>query len=347
MINCETKEKLLLERSNKAYNRLKKRKLLVKHDDDVVKRIDSFMEGLSKHENALTLEDFEMERPRLKDEKREIQIAKFELLITEIEDWIRNIDKRIDNFFNKIFEKVPGVFFGVFGIVLFFSSTFVALILYLSVDPNYSILHNWISNLGVGPNNSSVVFNTGWVLSSGIILCFHVYEIRELKKKKGVHPTVLKFMIISNASLTFGIFLVGFFPENHPVSHNIAATFYFFGGLSFFLSYGILARNIKSIPNTHVAVALVLCGFYALYFSSTLFPPWFRDLGLTITSTEWLTLFAEMSMMLMILQHSLVETYYKKKYQKEKGFIKKYGLENSKYGERFKQFLEDNQCIDL
>ncbi|MBN1801790.1 MAG: hypothetical protein JW891_09810 [Candidatus Lokiarchaeota archaeon] len=343
MVSSENKEELLLERSHKAYQKLKKRKNFIKHHEETVNKVISFMEGLSKHENSLMVDNLGPEISMSKGdmEEREAQYARLELLVNEIEEWLRKIDSRIDRFFDIIFEKVPGILFGVLGIFVFFFSTFMALYLYLSVDPNYSILHNWISNLGVGPNNSSAVFNTGWVLSAGIILCFHVYEIRELKKRKGVHPIILKLMIISNASLTFGIFLVGFFPENQPVSHNIAATFYFLGGLSFFLSYGILAWKIKSIPNTHVVVVFVLCFFYLLYFTSTLFPPWFLYLGLTITSTEWLTLFAEMSMMIMILQHSLVETYYKKKYQKEKNFIKKNGLKDSKYGERFKQFLED------
>jgi len=56
---------------------------------------------------------------------------------------------------------------------------------------------------------------------------------------------------------------------------------------------------------------------------------------------EWLTLFTEASMMLVILLHSLFENYFLKKYDKERENIKAGGFDESKFRLKLLKYLEE------
>lgn len=336
----ETKIKELMNRSKFKIQELRNRQKLIENNDNDAKKLNLFLESCHKKREQL-----KHSNGKPNHEENSIFISKFEDLLSEIDNWLIKIDKNVDRFFEEVYDKIPGYIFGIIGIFTFIFSTLIAVILYLQINPNYSIFHNWISDLGTGPNGANIIFNTGWIVSSGIILFFHVYEIQELKKKinqKGVlQKYILHIMPISNIAFTVGIFLVGFFPENLTLYHIIAANFYFYGGFSFFSLYGISAFLNKHIPRTHVFLAFIICIAYILFFFSPYFPEDFSNIGLTITSTEWLTLFTEVSMMLVILQHSLVENYYLRKYEREKEYIKNGGLNNSKFRIKLLKYLEE------
>ncbi|MBN1802707.1 MAG: hypothetical protein JW891_14440 [Candidatus Lokiarchaeota archaeon] len=73
---------------------------------------------------------------------------------------------------NRLYEKIPGIYFGYLGLGILGISVFLALYLYYISDQSYSIFTHWISNLGIGPNGSSLVFNNGFVAVCGLFFSF-------------------------------------------------------------------------------------------------------------------------------------------------------------------------------
>jgi len=340
MIGKEGKD--LLNRLDDKHKDLKNRQKIIKNNQEDTKRLENFLLSLS--ENTEQIKNYNNEKLAKKfNEKEHTEFyRKIEEILSEIDEWIVNFDKKIDNFFEEVYDKIPGYYFGIFGLMVFLSSTITALLVYLSVNPNYSIFTNWISDLGTGPNGSNIIFNTGWILSSGLILLFHIYQIKHIKKK--IHRKYflfLRLMAVSNISFTFGIFLVGVFPENLAIYHLIAATFFFSGGIVFFSFYGILGILNKKIPLSYTFIAIFISLIYILFYLTAHFPEVFTKVGITVTSMEWLTLITEASMMLMILLHSLIENYFLKKYEKESEKIKKGGLNESKFKYKLLSYLEE------
>jgi len=335
------RSELLTSLKNKIQD-LKNRQNVIHENSKDYKKLELFLLSLSESTDQVKNFYDENTLKQINERERSEFHKKIEEKISEIDKWIKKIDERIDHFFKEVYEKIPGYYFGIFGLLVFLSSTFIAVLVYLSVNPNYSIFTNWISDLGTGPSSSSIIFNTGWIVSSGLILLFHVYQIQNLKEKiERKYLIILKLMAISNIAFTLGIFLVGLFPANLFEPHIVAATFYFLGGVSFFSLYGILAIFNKKIPLIYAFIAIFVSISYILFYLTAHFPEIFLKIGITITSMEWWTLFTEASMMLVILLHSLFENYLLKKYDKEREKIKKGGLDESKFRFKLLKYLEE------
>ena len=335
------RSKVLTSLKNKAQDLKNRQKIIHKNSNDY-KKLELFLISLSESSDQVKqYYDENAVNQMNKGDKSEIY-RRIEEKISEIDEWITRFDEKIDNFFEEIYEKIPGYYFGIIGLLIYLSSTFIAVLAYLSVNPNYSIFTNWISDLGTGPNGSNIIFNTGWIISSGLILLFHVYQIQKLKEKiKRKYSIVLKLMAISNLAFTLGIFLVGVFPGDFTfIYHIIGATFYFLGGLSFFSLYGLVAIFNKKIPLIYAPIATFVSISYILFYLTAHFPEIFLRVGITITSMEWLTLFTEASMMLVILLHSLFENFLLKKFEKESEKIKNGGLNQSKFKYKLLNHLE-------
>ncbi|MFX1277068.1 MAG: DUF998 domain-containing protein [Promethearchaeota archaeon] len=339
---AESKHNELINKSENKIKELRYRQAIIEKNEEDALKLKQIFKNFNENREELNKYYDNKSKSGANDKEELTILAKFENLLIEIDDWLIKIDKKIDHFFEEVYEKIPGDIFGFIGIILFIISTLTAVILYLNINPNYSIFQNFISDLGVGPNGANIVFNTGWIISSGIILFFHVFEIQKLKKKVN-QKKIIKLMALSNVALTLGIFLVGIFPENLRIYHVIAAIFYFLGGLTFFSLYGLISYLNNKVPRSHAFLACIMCIFYLLFFLSPYFPESFSEFGLTITSTEWFTLFAEVSMMLAILTHSLIEDNYKKKYKIEKEYLKKGKIGKIKYHNKLLKYIEKSK----
>jgi len=265
---------------------------------------------------------------------------KYEHYFNEISDLIDRIDVNIEKFFDNVFKTISGVYFGIIGLIIFTLSTVLSVVIYLSIDPNYSIYTNWISDLGIGPGGAKWIFNIGWMISSLILLFFHTFEIRELKNK-GVKNNIIKFMVIFSISLSSGIFLVGFVPLDRGFSHTIAALIYFIGGFGFFSLYGIIILMISRMSKIYSIIAFITALSYILYFLSPVIVPFTSSFGITITFLEWFTLFTELSMMLVILSNSINEHYLRRRIQREK--LKMINIKNLiLFAEKFIKKMKNN-----
>ncbi|MFX1275850.1 MAG: DUF998 domain-containing protein [Promethearchaeota archaeon] len=230
----------------------------------------------------------------------------------ELEEWIYNIDDKFDGFLDKTYKNIHGMHFGTVGLLIYALSTLIAVLLYLSVDSSYSIFTHWISHLGDGPNGANIVFNIGWIISSGILLFFLVHEIRELRKK-GAIELILDTMLLAAVAFSAGLLLVGLFPLHLGIPHTVAATFYFIGGFTYFLLYGIILLTIPVGGKIRSFFAFITVACHLLYFLSPIITIYTVQIGITMNFLEWMVLISEVSVLLVMLSY-----YYINKVQERK-----------------------------
>ena len=227
-------------------------------------------------------------------------------LIYNYNDKSPQIRKKLNPFSEVIYIRIPGYIFGIIGLVIQIFSTYLALLLYYTVDPTYSIYKNWISELGVGPNGANIVFCMGWILSSGFLFLLNDHFTRLLQKKMKNYTMVYPLKLF-NIIFSLGIFLVGLFPANLLAHHYIGAVIYFYGGFLFFSYYGILALFNKGIPRFHGLIALILSTCFLIFVLSPYLNVKFFEFRITTTSAEWSIFIFETSLMLLILKKSMME----------------------------------------
>ena len=234
-------------------------------------------------------------------------VLKIEEFLDDIEELYAGVDEKVEETLDQVYEKVPGKYFGLIGLLIYAISTFTAVLLYLSVDPSYSMFTHWISHLGDGPNGANLVFNIGWIVSSFVLFFFQVYEIRTLRKE-GVKEWYLDLMSIASLSFTVGILLIGIFPLHTNVLHTIFAIIYFAGGFGFTMLYGIIILTLSDVSNKLAFAAFTTATCYLLYFSSPVISIYTSQIGITIFFLEWLTLLSALLMMvIVIVQHFLID----------------------------------------
>ncbi|MFX1382675.1 MAG: hypothetical protein ACFFBP_09520 [Promethearchaeota archaeon] len=317
--------KNLMNKSQDSTKQTSNHQIVIEKVEEDTNKLELLLKGI--HEKRESLHDYNVKhfKGKIDDMEASTVFSRFEVLKSKQIDKEKKIHEKINQFFENVYDKIPGYFFGILGIMIYAFSTFLALALYLYIDPEYSIFNNWISDLGIGPIQASIVFNTGWIISSMMFLFFNIYEIKKLKKKIN-RNYIFKLMALSNISFSLGICFVAIFSEHLFVFHVIGVEFYFLGSFGFFSYYAILAVLYKEIPFTHFIIAYFTYACHIAFFISPYYPESFSEIGLTITSLEWLTFIAQILMMLTILRHSIAEDLNLRKFEKERENIRDLGI---------------------
>jgi len=153
----------------------------------------------------------------------------------------------------------------VVGALIGFLTAITAILLYISADPTFSFLTHWVSHLGTGPNGSDLVFNGGMVYSGIISWIYSLYLARYLHKNGA-----LRFLIIISLGcgifLGIGLLLIGIFPLELIFGiHNIAAGFFFYGGMFSCITYGITAYLTPSISKLQSIIGFMIASVFLSY----------------------------------------------------------------------------------
>ncbi len=205
------------------------------------------------------------------------------------------------NKIDKFYQKFNGGYFACIGVAIAIISISLAFVLYMSVDSSFTIYSHWISNLGAGPNNSNVVFNSGMMVTSLFTLLFLTFSFRNLQQK-GVNKELLKISFIAGLISSIGLFFVGVFPmDSARTMHGVAASTYFIGMLSFSVFIGITELTSPKIPKLQAISGFLVAAFFATYLICGLLA--WSDIHSVeylrnVIFTEWLTLFAILAWML-------------------------------------------------
>ncbi len=183
------------------------------------------------------------------------------ILLEVVYELIEKCNGKLDIFY----EKFNGGFFALLGVLISIISISTAFVLYTSGDSSFTIYSHWISDLGYGPNGADVVFNSGMIITSLIMLFFQIYLNRNLQTIYG-KTKILKLAIISGYISLIGLFFVGIFPLNQfQVLHGIAADLFFFGGLFSSILLGISEIKTPDVPRFKAIMGFITAFSFGLY----------------------------------------------------------------------------------
>jgi|GEM_PF-2190865 len=187
--------------------------------------------------------------------------------------------------------------FGIFAFISFTLLTFISLALY---PGEYSIVFNWLSNLGnVNLNpHGAVYFNMACIVT-GIILIPFIFRLYRWDTGKLLERFLLVLTIILGIFAALSLILVGVFPETHIDLHVRAATGVF---EAMFLFIILMTGAIFNHAKFMITVALigVLAVIIDLFFLALLSLPRYHHELATINPTlpmpglEWCAIFSSL-----------------------------------------------------
>jgi hypothetical membrane protein len=189
--------------------------------------------------------------------------------------------------FKDIFSKIPGSMLGICSGGIFFTTIFISIILYYINDNSFSIFTHFISNLGVGPNFSSFLFNNGLKITSCLIIMFHIYQYHNLRKI-GVKIKILFPLLVTALIYSTGLYVIAAFPMNLEI-HGVAASFYFIGCLLHYLIYSYILYNLKEFSLLDIIISLLLIQIFILFISTQIYTAFTRLylFGISNHILEW------------------------------------------------------------
>lgn len=222
----------------------------------------------------------------------------------------------VSKFFEKLFQRVPGEFFGFAVPIVALGGGSIALILY-TISLPFSLTDLWISNLGIGPNGCNYLFSVIIVLMGIFIFLFAVANCLWLWGISKLTNGILALMVFMNAVAIVGGFLVAIYPMNTRLDiHVIGGYLFFFPTLFFSLFLMVamaLAHKASAIQWGLTLVLAILATIFVPVFSNSLtefypnqtmmdltfdqFLVFMSDMGpilSTIRFLEWLAIFVVM-----------------------------------------------------
>lgn len=196
-------------------------------------------------------------------------------------------------YIDTFYKKTNGNYFVFIGTGISLFSKLIAILLYIQVNPSFTILTNYISDLGDGPNNSNLVFNVGMILSGIINAIFILYLMRYLQTRGGNRNlTILSF--IAGLIAVSGSILVGVFTSQKASEmHILGAALAFSGNFFALILFSLTELKVADIPKKYATLGFFLAPlsvlfllFYLLLNTVTGFS---RELTIFI---EWMAFFA-------------------------------------------------------
>ena len=171
---------------------------------------------------------------------------------------------------DKTYEKVKGAYFAFLALLAIGIGMLIALMIYLPEDPSFSISTNYISDLGVDPIGSRIVFSIGMILGAIFLILFFLYIARYLRQIEEKSQRIWIFLY-SGLVAELGLIFIGIFPldrtnETFFVLHAISAVIFFvFTGFS---SLGMGYIEYKNSKFSKVLAPIsILPGVFSLVFS--------------------------------------------------------------------------------
>jgi hypothetical membrane protein len=198
---------------------------------------------------------------------------------------------------DKLYNKIHGAFFALMGVIWFFITFIIAVILYIMDDPSFSLFTKYISDLGAGPNPlGNLIFNIGLIGTSILMIFSHLFFIRFLQKIGG-NKILLAITLISGIISSLGLLFLGIFPKyTFEAQHQIASYIYFGAGVAYLLCYGVIELKVESIGKPQAIFNFIVSVFYILYLVFKILVRLKTGFPTEIEKfTEWLMLFSTLS----------------------------------------------------
>lgn len=215
---------------------------------------------------------------------------------------------------NKIdlfYEKLNGSYIAFFSLcfAIFFVS--ITVLLYLPVDPSFSVFTHYISELGGTSEIASVVFNVGMIISGPLRIGFLLFLMRFLQKSGAGGKISWSAFVIGTMS-AIGSMTLSIFPENVSLPlHMLGAAIYFFGAV--ILQILIAKMELRlNMPRYLPISAIAVTGLYLTFFITMIIFERVPGLGGFSVISVFLEWMGFVALMVWLLVHGLY-TYQQKK----------------------------------
>lgn len=171
---------------------------------------------------------------------------------------------------DKLYKKIKGGYFAFLALGSISIGMLIALFIYLTEDPSYSILTNYISDLGAGPVGSRVFFSIGMILGAVFLIFFFLYITKFLRSIEEKSQRIWIFLypgIIAEIGLIFtGIFPLDQTNETFFTLHAIAAVIFFIFTAISNLGFGYIEFKNSEFSKLF-AIISVLSGIFSAIFA--------------------------------------------------------------------------------
>lgn len=165
---------------------------------------------------------------------------------------INGLTIKIDRFF----ERYPGGLFALAGVILGVLTIGVSILLYVRVDPTFSIFTHYVSNLGGVPKGapegvsyvSAAVFNMGMLLAVPLRLAFLIHIVRYVDRM-GANRWLAGASLATGLISTTGSLMIALVPFSTNLDLHIAgAMVYFLGATCFQLTFLVTELKTPGLP---------------------------------------------------------------------------------------------------
>lgn len=166
---------------------------------------------------------------------------------------------------DKFYERYNGGFFALVGVAMGVLTIGASLLLYVRVDPTFSVFTHYVSNLGGTPKGapggvqylSATVFNVGMLLIVPIRLAFLVSIVR-LVHRMGADGRLALASLVTGLISTTGSMMIALVPfSTNLYLHLTSALVYFIGATSFQLVFSITEFRTPGLPRILPALSLL------------------------------------------------------------------------------------------
>ncbi|QEE17866.1 hypothetical protein DSAG12_03704 [Promethearchaeum syntrophicum] len=200
----------------------------------------------------------------------------------------------IDQFFTGLFKIIPAEYFALASGIIGTCTFILSFILYSLGEP-ISVFTHYISNLGVGPHGSGIVFGIGIGITIALMIPF-VYALKlwlwsESKLTNTIFVGSFIFTLISFISFMIVLF---YDMEAAALIHDISAAIFFFSTVSMTLLLTIVMELEGKISTFQW-----ICTTNLLVISIIFFPWYFRTIFymyplLELTLDDWVIMMGSM-----------------------------------------------------
>lgn len=166
----------------------------------------------------------------------------------------------------RLFQGSNGSYIVLASVVVGVLATVVSIILYIPRDPSFSLFTHWLPTYGkTVPELPALVFNTGIIILSPLLVITHLFIARHLQRL-GAPPRMLRCAMIFGMVSAVSVLLVGLIRADHNFTgHLIAALGFFIGGIVNGALYGIIELRMPAIPRHLGIMGLVMAVFFSVF----------------------------------------------------------------------------------
>ncbi len=175
---------------------------------------------------------------------------------------MRSFTKKLDQFFDRI----PGGYFGLAGVVIIMVLFIISMSLFNLADP-FSFFKHWVSHLGIGANGADVLFSVALIAGGTLFIPFVVFLFRYLWSEEGrgrISDGV--GMVAALLSIT-GAFLSAIFDMEAAGSMHVISANLFFISATVFIGFFTAAMIFtKKYARWHLLVTGIVLVLFAIFY---------------------------------------------------------------------------------